>query len=71
LDSVAGVGFRVDGLRGNDDGDERWCDCCRILLVVSSSGVFDSFSSLTFLYLKSKLQPRGRVDDDRRWAVSA
>jgi hypothetical protein len=61
LDSVAGVGFRADGLRGNDDGDQRWCGCGRILLVGFSSGVFDSSSSLTSLHIKSELQPRGRV----------
>jgi hypothetical protein len=40
------------GLRGNDDGVQRWCDCGRILLVGSSSGVFDSSSSLTSLHMK-------------------
>jgi hypothetical protein len=49
------------GLRGNDDGVQRWWDCCRILLVDSSFGVFDSSSSLTSLHMKSKLQPRGLV----------
>jgi hypothetical protein len=83
LDSVAGVGSHVDGLRGNDDGDQRWCDCGRILLVGFSFGVFDSSSSLTSLHLKSELQPRGRVatmtgdgrfrreDFRRRWSCTS
>jgi hypothetical protein len=58
---VADGGLRADGLRGNDGGDQRWCDCGRILLVGFSSGVFDSSSSLTFLHMKSELQPGGRV----------
>jgi hypothetical protein len=49
------------GLRGNDDGVQRWYDCGRILLVGSSFGVFDSSSSWTSLHMKSELQPRGLV----------
>jgi hypothetical protein len=49
------------GLPGNDDSVQLWWDCGGILLVGSSSGVYDSSSSLTSLHMKSELQPGGLV----------
>jgi hypothetical protein len=71
------------GLHGNDDGVQRWWVCGGILLVGSSSGVFDSSSCLSSLHMKSELQPEGlvatmtgegqsrREDFRRRWSCTS
>jgi hypothetical protein len=56
------------GLRGNDDGVQRWCDCGRVLLVGSSRLVF----LLDFPSFEVGAAAGGACgDDDRRGAVSA
>jgi hypothetical protein len=47
--------------RDNNNGDERWCGCGKILFVGSCSGVFDSSSSWTSRAMKSGLPPRWHV----------